>query len=64
MIDAAGNSWDWTNSWWDSHAAARVLRGGSWFNPAGYLRCAIRVFNDPAIRNPSFGFRPARSVSS
>ena len=64
MIDAAGNSYDWTDSWFDARAAARVLRGGGWSAPAGYLRCALRFSDEPGVRDPNYGFRPARSVSS
>jgi serine/threonine-protein kinase len=64
MIDAAGNTSDWTDSWFDHRAAVRVLRGGSWNNVVGNLRCAFRNRNVPGFRNSNFGFRPARSVSS
>jgi formylglycine-generating enzyme required for sulfatase activity len=64
MIDASGNMWDWTDSWFDARAAARVVRGGSRGSPAGYMRCANRLGVVPGNRNPYFGFRPARSVSS
>jgi serine/threonine-protein kinase len=64
MIDASGNSWDWTDSWFDSRAASRVLRGGGWNNAVGFLRCAFRSWHEPGGRNGLNGFRPARSVSS
>jgi serine/threonine-protein kinase len=64
MIDAAGNTFDWTDSWFDARAAARVLRGGGWLYPAGNLRCAVRGSVVPAFRRANNGFRPARSVSS
>ncbi len=35
----------------------RVLRGGSWFNPAGYLASAVRVRFQPADRVQFVGFR-------
>jgi formylglycine-generating enzyme required for sulfatase activity len=61
MIDASGNSWDWTDSWFDSRAAFRVLRGGGWYNAVGSLRCASRNRNGPSYRFGDYGFRPARS---
>jgi eukaryotic-like serine/threonine-protein kinase len=63
MVDAAGNTWDWTDSWFDARSVARVLRGGSWVNPPGDLRCCTRYSLDPAVRLTAVGFRPARSVT-
>ena len=62
VIDASGNSWDWTDSWWDAAAALRVIRGGSWNIAVGILRCALRGRGDPGFRSTSIGFRPARTV--
>jgi serine/threonine-protein kinase len=62
MVDAAGNSWDWTDSWWDARAANRIVRGGSWSFAVGFLRCASRFWLDPGLRIPYVGFRPARSL--
>ncbi len=63
MIDAAGNVWEWTDSWFDGRASAKVLRGGSWLLPADFLRCACRFDLDPSSRLPNFGFRPVRSLT-
>jgi formylglycine-generating enzyme required for sulfatase activity len=41
---------------------SRVLRGGSFDNPAVYNRCAARLRLVPSLRNPSFGLRPARTL--
>jgi formylglycine-generating enzyme required for sulfatase activity len=38
----------------------RVLRGGSWSDPAGYLRCAFRDNSDPVGAGNGLGFRCAR----
>jgi formylglycine-generating enzyme required for sulfatase activity len=38
----------------------RVLRGGSWFNVARYVRSAIRDYGGPAFRNYDVGFRLVR----
>ena len=37
----------------------RVIRGGSWFNPARDCRPSFRDCGDPTHRNGSFGFRVA-----
>lgn len=62
MVDAAGGTWDWTNSWFDGREALRVLRGGSWSDPPANLRCANRVGYQPSLRSASGGFRCARGL--
>ncbi|MEJ2387448.1 MAG: SUMF1/EgtB/PvdO family nonheme iron enzyme [Chromatiaceae bacterium] len=37
----------------------RVLRGGSWFSEARYLRSACRAHGEPGDRYDDFGFRLA-----
>mgnify|MGYP002813640450 CR=1 FL=1 len=39
----------------------RVLRGGSWYMYAEYLRCAYRNYFSPTLRIGSVGFRCART---
>jgi formylglycine-generating enzyme required for sulfatase activity len=41
----------------------RVLRGGSFDNPAVYDRSAARLKIVPTLRNPSFGLRLARALA-
>jgi len=62
MGDAAGNSWDWTDSWNDASHRARVLRGGGWLNWPSNLRCAFREGLAPGLRDSAGGFRCARSL--
>ena len=62
MADAAGNSWDWTDSWFDSRRSARVLRGGSWDSSAGHLRATSRDWHPPESRRTDDGLRCARSL--
>jgi formylglycine-generating enzyme required for sulfatase activity len=40
----------------------RVVRGGAYDNLPGHVRAAYRGFQNPDARQPSFGFRPARTV--
>ena len=42
----------------------RVLRGGSWSFPARHVRAANRSVNDPALRDPSCGFRLSCAAGS
>jgi serine/threonine-protein kinase len=60
MGDAAGNSWDWTDSWYDSGRSLRALRGGSWSSRPIFLRCALRFRDSPDVRSTINGFRFAR----
>lgn len=64
LEDAAGNTWDWTASWFAEVGKDAILRGGSWGNPALSLRCANRRRNAPGFRNAIIGFRCARSLPS
>jgi formylglycine-generating enzyme required for sulfatase activity len=43
---------------------SRVLRGGSFFYPAGNLRSAYRFFYTPAARSNNVGLRPARTFTT
>ena len=45
-----------------SNSAIRVLRGGSWYDGADYLRAANRGVNPPAYRFNDFGGRLSRSL--
>ena len=60
--DMAGNSWDWTDSWYDSGRSLRVLRGGSWGDRPILLRCAYRGRIAPDDRVTGRGFRCARGL--
>ena len=75
LHDMIGNVFEWvTDCWNDNYEKApldgaawengdcgrRVLRGGSWFTPPGYVRAAFRNRFDPDYRSSSFGFRVAR----
>jgi formylglycine-generating enzyme required for sulfatase activity len=42
---------------------ARVLRGGSFSNPASMVRSAHRTFYVLSVKDLGFSFRPARTLS-
>jgi formylglycine-generating enzyme required for sulfatase activity len=61
--DMGGNVWEWVDDWYDKNQKERVLRGGSCFVNATYLRASIRFRVEPESRHYYFlGFRVARDV--
>ncbi len=59
--DLAGNVWEWTSSNFDDTPAARVARGGCWYDDYGSsVRARLRSRSAPASRNGDLGFRCAR----
>ena len=55
--DMAGNVWEWSS---DVDGAGRVIRGGSWYDPAEDCRSACRAGVAPGFREDVLGFRCAR----
>jgi formylglycine-generating enzyme required for sulfatase activity len=78
LYDMAGNVWEWVyDCYQDSYSgltgkdpvndrtgSERVLRGGSWYNFARYVRAAVRYERSPAYSDYDVGFRLLRSLSS
>jgi hypothetical protein len=60
--DMVGNVWEWVQDWFDKEKKAKVLRGGSFSDLAGYLRASVRGNIGPGFRDVSIGFRLARDV--
>jgi serine/threonine-protein kinase len=77
VLDMAGNVWEWTSSRWAEYPYAasdgreamdgkdddsgRVLRGGSYYNQAEFVRCAFRDWYVPNSWDVGIGFRVAAS---
>ncbi len=77
LFDTAGNAAEWVEdcwndtyrgapkdgvSWTSGQCQQRVLRGGSFDNPARYLRSASRFRYDADVRYYANGFRVARDL--
>ena len=77
LFDMNGNVWEWNQDWWHyfqkfadqvdtdptgpQKGRSKVVRGGSWFAPSSYQRCAARMRFRPDYRSQGFGLRVARS---
>src|SRR6266851_4128105 len=77
VFQTTGNVYDWVEdcyhgsyqgapadgtAWTDGDCGRRVLRGGSWYDPAIQLRAAARAAFYPGYRDTKIGFRVARPL--
>lgn len=80
LYDMLGNVWEWVEdchrtlyrdlpgdgrAWTTKGCSRRVIRGGSWYYPPGFLRAAGRtgVVPGAATRSGDLGFRVARTLA-
>jgi formylglycine-generating enzyme required for sulfatase activity len=61
ICDMAGNVWEWCDSVYSEGSESRVLRGGSFFFSALFVRSAYRFYYYPDYRSNDIGFRVART---
>jgi formylglycine-generating enzyme required for sulfatase activity len=57
LMDMAGNVWEWCENLYRENEVWCSLRGGSWYNDAGALGCAVRYDDHPLRRFDLGGFR-------
>jgi formylglycine-generating enzyme required for sulfatase activity len=70
LEDILGNVWEWTDDEYrrvyaldePPDSSARVLRGGSWYNDAFFVRSAYRLHDQPWLSEFFLGFRVARAL--
>jgi len=75
LYDMHGNIWEWCADRYGDYpkndvvdpkgpesGTSHVLRGGSFYGPALFVRSAIRGYFDPAKRGRNIGFRAAKTL--
>jgi formylglycine-generating enzyme required for sulfatase activity len=62
ILDAVGNSWEWTRSLWDG--THFIVRGGAWDSDHRFARCTYRHEYSPDYFRSTIGFRVEISLTN
>ena len=62
LSDMVGNVWEWTQDCFEGDCVRRVLRGGSWYGIAQFLRPGARTWFRAGYRIDYVGFRVSRTL--
>jgi formylglycine-generating enzyme len=64
LVDMAGNVWEWVDNKNSSRPQpnTRVVKGGGWTSDKRQARISYRNHVDLKMKNPTFGFRCAKSL--
>ncbi len=62
VLDSAGNVWEWTTSLFGKEGEYKVVRGGSYNDPAAMLRLDFRLEAHPKDKCEAIGFRCVKNV--
>jgi formylglycine-generating enzyme len=64
LVDMVGNVWEWVDNKKSSRPQpnARVVKGGGWTSDKRQARISFRFHVDLKMKNPTFGFRCAKSL--
>lgn len=61
-LDMAGLVWEWTDTWFDDEHESKMIKGGSWADPADMLSCDFVFYAPPKEKLDIVGFRCVKPI--